>query len=172
MSLRCSLFKGVNMNLGAKLLIRDVLLNDAEDLKRFWLKLTKEMYDIEGYIIPSTKNAEIWLSFALKEVEEGRSNILVAQEGLELVGFIHLAYGVSGRFETSSTIATIHEMYVKPRHRGRGIGTMLLKEGIKRLKEKGIKQIRLSVLSGNEKAVRFYEKHGFKVYRYNMHMHI
>jgi len=156
------------MDLRGELVIRDFLPSDAEDLKRFWIELAKEMYNIEGYIVPSTKNAEAWLSHVLKEVEEARMEILVAQKGEESVGFILLAYTTNERFETATTMAVIHDMYVKPNHRGLGIGTMLMKECMRKAEEKGVKQVRLSVLSENVEAVKFYKRHGFNVYRYGM----
>jgi len=162
------------MNMGSheKLVIRDFLPNDAENLKRFWTELAKEMYKIEGYIVPSTKNAEVWLSYVLKEVEEARMEVLVAQRGTELVGFILLAYATDERFETAATMAVIHDMYVEPDHRGLGVGTMLMKGCMKKVERKGVKQVRLSVLSENVGAVRFYKRHGFDVYRYGMRKEI
>jgi len=160
------------MSSGEELVIRDVLPSDAEDLKRFWLELAEEMYKIEGYLLPSAANAETWLSYVLKEVKESRADVLVAQRGTELVGFIHLAYLTREMYETARNMAVIHDMYVKPIYRSLGIGTMLMKEEMKRVKDKGVKQVRLSVLSENVGAVKFYERHGFKVYRYVMRKEI
>ena len=46
---------------------------------------------------------------------------------------------------------------------GRGIATALLEKLISWFKEKGIKKINLDVFENNEKAIKLYEKFGFKL---------
>jgi ribosomal protein S18 acetylase RimI-like enzyme len=56
---------------------------------------------------------------------------------------------------------TVASMWVAPAHRRTGLGTRLLNE-VKRWAERlGASQLRLMVTSGNERAMRFYERFGF-----------
>lgn len=156
------------MRLKEKVEIRKATMKDAKTLKSFWLNLAREMFEIEGYIVPSAKNADLWFSFVLEGIKGGQAEVLVARKGKEPVGFLHLTYPTIERYQTSVRYAHIHAMYVKPAYRKKDIGTRLMEEVMKRIKERGVENVRLSVLSENVKAVRFYEKFGFKVHRYEM----
>ena len=52
-------------------------------------------------------------------------------------------------------------MATRPEHRNRGIGSMLLREFVVRCIRSDIKAVRLEVRISNEKAIRFYNAHGF-----------
>jgi len=151
-----------------RILIRKANVKDADILKNLWLKLAKEMFETEKYIVPSVENAEAWLSFTLKGAQEGRATVLLAQTNEEPVGFIHFTYPKNEKLQTSLKFVTIHEIYVKPPHRRSGIATRLLKEALEKAREKGFTNVKLSALSSNVEAIQFYEKSGFRVYRYGM----
>lgn len=147
-------------------------MRDANILKSFWLSLAKEMFEIEGYIVPSLKNADVWVSFMLAGIKERSVEVFVAQKDKEPVGFFYLTYPTGERYQTSECYAVIHDMYVKQAYRKKGIGTRLMEEAMKRIKKRDMENVKLSVLSENFNAVRFYEKFGFKVYRYGMRKEI
>lgn len=47
-------------------------------------------------------------------------------------------------------------------HRGKGLGSMLMKNLLKLAQQENVREIFLTVLSDNVKAIQLYEKHGFK----------
>lgn len=55
----------------------------------------------------------------------------------------------------------IHTMYALPQFWGTGIAGALFDYAVNRLRERGFDKICLYVLEGNERAARFYKKHGF-----------
>lgn len=57
----------------------------------------------------------------------------------------------------------VHDMYVEPRCRGRGVGRALLTHAIDRAREIGVTQVRLDVAKANEPARRLFESCGFRV---------
>ena len=57
-----------------------------------WLDLAKEMFVIEGHIVPSVKNADVWASHLTESIKEGLHEALIARKGEETVGFIEWSY--------------------------------------------------------------------------------
>jgi ribosomal protein S18 acetylase RimI-like enzyme len=77
-----------------------------------------------------------------------RDEVVVAEAGDELVGFIAIADG-----------ELVEHLYVDPAHQRRGVGSALLQEAKRRLPG----GFRLWVFQQNEPARRFYERHGLRV---------
>ena len=64
--------------------------------------------------------------------------------------------------EGFSDTAEIDQFYLAPSVIGKGLGSRLMEYILKKLSDKGFKQVVLFVMEGNERAVRFYERNGFK----------
>lgn len=62
----------------------------------------------------------------------------------------------------SNTLGEIDSLYAQPSTRGRGVGDGLMSVGLEWLTQHKPKNIRLSVGQGNEQAISYYEKFGFK----------
>ena len=56
----------------------------------------------------------------------------------------------------------VDSLYVMPEHRGRGVATGMMTVALDWLRRRPLKSIALDVLSGNDPAIRFYERFGFK----------
>ena len=138
-------------------------LDDIQIVKQLWLKLVKEMYKIEEFILPDQENVERWAEFVESVLMTNGEGLLVARTNDKIVGFIFYNPKASLTLKTGYNIALIYDMYVEPEYRGKGIGARLLKECINRLKKHNVKFVRLSVLARNLGAIRFYVKHGFYV---------
>jgi ribosomal-protein-alanine N-acetyltransferase len=76
----------------------------------------------------------------------------------ELNGFV-VGYVVG--FLASEDTGRIFSIAVNPKFQNRGIGSLLLKDIIDVLRRYGAKEITLEVRTGNIRAKRFYERHGF-----------
>ena len=87
-------------------------------------------------------------------------NCLVAEEDGKIVGAVWTRimedYGHVDNFTPSFAISLL------PEYRGRGIGTELMKEMLKLLKEQGYEQASLAVQKANY-AVKMYRKVGFEI---------
>ena len=79
---------------------------------------------------------------------------LTAREGSRTVAY--------GGYVRSFEEACITNFAVESALRGRGIGSFLLEELMKRGREQGIERFTLEVRVSNEAAIRLYEKHGFR----------
>ena len=78
----------------------------------------------------------------------------------ELIGFC--AYAIVNNLWQAGYISYMYAMVVDEKHRGKGFGTMLIKEAIQDSKNKGLKRLELGSAFVREKAHEFYIKLGFE----------
>lgn len=81
-------------------------------------------------------------------------NTLVAKDGERVLGFV--CYGGGDDPDTGEIFA----LYVLAAYYGTGLGRRLMDAGLERLRD--FPEVRLWVLQGNARAIRFYEKCGFR----------
>ncbi len=87
-----------------------------------------------------------------RELIAPRNEIWVAEESGSLLGFL----AIQG--------STLERMYVRPDAQGRGVGTALLDKA-RELSPDGLE---LHTHRANERARRFYEKHGFEAFAFGV----
>jgi ribosomal protein S18 acetylase RimI-like enzyme len=85
---------------------------------------------------------------------------LCLKESDELLGWIMIDKAFD--YLTGDEIGWINDLYVKPGCRGQGYSKLLLKEAFKEFKKNGYTDVRLNVYAHNEKAMKLYEKMGFR----------
>lgn len=93
----------------------------------------------------------------IKKMPEGNVHIEAAFDGSKPVGYCVCSIE-NGAGELDS-------IYLKSDLRGSGVGSVLAKNGIAWMKEKGCDPIFVTVADGNEAVFPFYEKLGFGVRR-------
>jgi ribosomal protein S18 acetylase RimI-like enzyme len=71
---------------------------------------------------------------------------------------------VSAAFGHAERAAEIETLVVAESERGSGAGASLLREVRARLRARGVDELRLHVLAGNERAIDFYRREGFSTY--------
>lgn len=103
--------------------------------------------------------------FALQNVyERGRmadSQVyLCAIDGEDLVGFASLT--IKNNLWQAANLGHIDELVVDEKHRGRGLGTQLLKEIIAQARRRGCARVELESAFHRRNAHKFYERHGFE----------
>ena len=85
-----------------------------------------------------------------------RDNLLVAKDGERVVGFI--GYGAAG--DALPETGEIFALYVLGEYAGQGVGTALMNAALDRLA--AYPRVVLWVLKENKRAIRFYDKCGFR----------
>lgn len=78
----------------------------------------------------------------------------------ELIGFC--AYAIVNNLWQAGEISYMYAMVVDEKYRGKGFGTLLIKEAIKDSKNRGLKRLELDSGFHREKAHEFYIKLGFE----------
>ena len=106
-----------------------------------------------------------YLAYLDAECAAHNGCIIMAHSGPQAAGFICVVATTRGESPDDPTpFAWIHDLYVKPKHRGQGVARMLMAEAERFARGAGAQAVRLGVLDGNARARRFYEKHGFREY--------
>lgn len=85
-------------------------------------------------------------------------NLLVAKDGERVVGFV--GYGKC-RNEDLCDAGEVFAIYILKEYYGKGVGKALMDAALDLLKD--YKQVAVWVLKGNERAIRFYQKCGFRI---------
>lgn len=85
------------------------------------------------------------------------NNILVAKDGDKVIGFV--GYG-KYRDDTLSDCGEVFAIYVLADYYGQKVGYELMNAAFEKLA--AYKHIAVWVLKGNERAIKFYEKYGFR----------
>ena len=97
-----------------------------------------------------------------ERVRDDSDRFLVAEDEGTIRGYAYLRWNDR---ETKSFVggneAGLKEIYVEPDYWREGIGTALLERGRSLLPD-DVTALKLEMLSGNEAARKFYEKHGFE----------
>ena len=110
---------------------------------------------------PGLVSQEYLDKFTLEKSEERafqwRDNILVAKDGDRVVGFV--GYGKSG--DGLPDTGEIFALYVLPEYQGTGVGQRLMDAAMDKLS--AFLHLCLWAVKGNERAIRFYEKNGFRL---------
>jgi len=88
---------------------------------------------------------------------EWTDNILVAKDGDKVIGFV--GYG-KYRDDTLADYGEVFAIYVLADYHGQKVGYELMNAAINKLFD--YKKIAVWVLKGNERAIKFYERYGFR----------
>ena len=86
--------------------------------------------------------------------------VLVLEDNDSVVGFCH--FSPTRDDDAVAATGEITAFYLLASHWGRGGGSRLLAAAVHALAASGFKRATLWVLDGNERARRFYEKHGWR----------
>lgn len=116
-------------------------------------------------------------AFASTLEEEGQNSGLVRKYKESLEGNQSFTWGIEAGNELAGVItllpmqmqklqhkAMILAMYVKPAFRGHRFGGRLVEAALNQAEKDGVEQVQLTVVSGNEPALRLYEACGFSVF--------
>ena len=108
-------------------------------------------------LVDAGYHAGVTLEKCVETARRWPDNILVAKDGERVVGFA--AYGAY-RDASLPGHGEVYALYVLAEYHGRGVGRALMDAALERLAD--YPKIALWVLEGNERAIRFYERYGFR----------
>jgi GNAT superfamily N-acetyltransferase len=90
-----------------------------------------------------------------------RTAVVVATDAPQLVGFAAVGPPLVPADRADPTLGDLYALYLHPDHWGRGIGAPLHAAALARLVTHGFTHAGLWLLDGNQRAERFYLRHGW-----------
>lgn len=133
----------------------------ADDLTALWVDLADGQRSFGSHILPE-ENRSLARDAVLRHVVA--DELLVATEGDRLLGFVMFTIE-SGEYAQDGTRGVIRNIYVRPEDRSQGVGTALLEAAEDALLDRGADWLSLEVMADNERARRFYRRHGYAPHR-------
>ncbi|MBD2440471.1 GNAT family N-acetyltransferase [Nostoc sp. FACHB-110] len=112
-----------------------------------------------GFIPYIEQRYEKWLT---RMAQSDRSVFLVAEDNQQLVAFIVSTIEQEIPIYRIQEFAFVHDLWVEPEHRQKGIAREMVMLSIERFHQMGIKQIRLDTAAVNESARRLFTSCGFR----------
>jgi GNAT superfamily N-acetyltransferase len=90
-----------------------------------------------------------------------RTSVVVAVAARRIVGFASAGPPLDPGDRADAALGDLYALYLDPDHWGRGIGAPLHAAALDRLVTHGFTHAGLWVLDGNQRALRFYHRHGW-----------
>lgn len=138
--------------------VRKTSLAEEGDIPRL-CELLGILFSQEDDFQPDAGKQSAALMQILRRPEVG--HILVLREGNAILGMVSLLYTISTA--CGGKVAMLEDMVVHPARRGNGLGSELLHAAVVFAHERGCLRITLLTDRANDAAIRFYQKHGFKM---------
>lgn len=139
--------------------------SEADAIVDLWMDLAAGQRDHGSHIQTTDNRTRIRESIIRHIVGE---TLLVARAGDgELAGFVMFTVESTG-FEQDLQRGVIENLYVVPDVRNEGVGSALLDATHELLEARGVDAVALDVMASNEKARRFYRRHGYEPHRVEM----
>lgn len=141
---------------------------DAEAIAECWVDLAREQRQ-HGSDLAAEGNREAINATVLTHIVA--DEVFVARPASEdgpdegpILGFVTFE-AETGRYEETVDRGIVHNLYVRPAHRDRGIGRRLLERAETALAERGVEVVTLDAMAANDDARRFYERAAYESHR-------
>jgi ribosomal protein S18 acetylase RimI-like enzyme len=130
-------------------------IKDIEEVAKLYLKSYK---NLEEYSYTHEEDVKVYINWLLRRDVAG---LFVVKDNDKIVGFM----AIDGNWYSkkyNKVVGAIHEIFVDPDYFDKGVGSMLMEKAIEYFKQRNLDLIELWVGDKNEKAMKFYEKFGFR----------
>lgn len=128
----------------------------------------KENPELKSFIVRKENAPENYREFAQKHMKAEDGEVFIAEADGDIAGFALVFVKDEIPVFEIEKIGYISDLFVKEKFRGMKVGSKLMEESIKWLKEKGLEYVSIGMYPDNKLAHSFYEKWGFFDYHVDM----
>ena len=142
---------------GTPVLLRYPLEKDSVQLMNLKNELIDEHAPIGANEKVNRKQEEKYVKNAIKEIKEKKRIQILAEIDKNIVGNVQI-----NRLHGKSMHVGELGIFIKKLYRDKGIGEFMMQQALKYAHKEGIKIVKLSVFSNNNRAIHLYKKLRFK----------
>ncbi|WP_071140785.1 MULTISPECIES: GNAT family N-acetyltransferase [Tissierellales] len=143
--------------------IRDAKKEDIDDIVKMWKELSDYHRNFLDYMHLTENWEENIKNLYSEDLNDANRIFLIAEENNERIGFLRgeVRIALSNIFIVPKS-GYISDIFVCQRFRGSKVAESLMNRAIRWFRRNGISNVRLNVNSENIRAIRFYNRIGFK----------
>jgi ribosomal protein S18 acetylase RimI-like enzyme len=137
-----------------------------DEVEPLWIELHRHHRDVSRYRDLVDDLAASWdrrLDWYRRLLRQGGCYLTARDDHDRVIGYAMLAVedGPDDTFATTGGIVEVVTLVVSGDHRSAGVGRALLSAAELAARERGIDTVKIAVMAGNERALAFYEGHGY-----------
>ena len=136
----------------------EIELFDPKDIDQVSKLYLKSYRNLEEYSYTHEEDVKVYINWLLRRDVAG---LFVAKENGKIIGFEALDGNWFSK-KYNMVVGAIHEIFVDPEYFGKGVGDALMQKALEYFSNRNLKLIELWVGDKNQRAMRFYEKFGFR----------
>ena len=144
--------------------IREVTIEDLEQLLEIGIHTFSETFasanseeDMIAYLAQGFSLAKL-----KNELTDHNTEFYFVEDKGQAIGYLKINTGTAQTEMKDENTLEVERFYVRKEHQGKKVGQLLFEKALALSKNKNVKFIWLGVWEENSKAIRFYEKNGFK----------
>ena len=141
--------------------MRAARAEDHEVILAFWLELIEHHRRLAPADAPALSLREVLAQEIRRGLARARCCVLVAERGPTPVGFLFAEVEPGGGGADPSPLGWIHELWVVPGDRRRGVASALCAEADAFFRARDVRRVSVRVESGNAEALRYWGRRGF-----------
>jgi len=143
--------------------IRPATAFDREALGRFGGALMRQHHDADPRRFIRVEHPEAGYGrFLVSQLSDPDSLVMVAELDGTVTGYVYAALESMNWMDLRGPSGIVHDIYVDERARRQGAGRALMEAAIGWIRSKGVSQVVLKTMSGNERAQRLFTAAGFR----------
>lgn len=146
--------------------ITAVNLDDIKELQEIGTSTFREAFEAENTktIFENYLSKSFSLESLKKQINNPKSQFYFLREGIRIIGYLKVNVESAQTEQKLNNALEVERIYLLEKHRGKGIGNILMDKAIEIAKKMKKTIVWLGVWEENPSSIKFYQKYGFKIF--------